>query len=294
MLRKIMVSIILILLILISQSYTYANNDLTLRDLGIADRDIKNMSDEKKNFYSNLKILNIKEETKYFQIEVKKSNCGSKEIKNKSQNNNEYETKIIEITKSDFEKQVFQLNKKVDFDTNASSTDSINLSWVKMTTKIALIEGDEYVVTNDISYFESNGFLQPVNTHIIGIGVGANYSVIKDSEYLRHEYTLYSSNLGIYEPGQYDYYWSTYEKSAQGYAFVIQTYETQINNRAFMALRIKANVSNTTVVDAYGHYAKYTRSVTPSISFSINGASIDITPTTNLIKAPNTHVQLYR
>ncbi len=45
-----------------------------------------------------------------------------------------------------------------------------------------------------------------------------------------------------------------------------------------MALRIKANVSNTTVADAYGHYAKYTRSVTPSISFSINGASIDITP----------------
>lgn len=50
MLRKIMVSIILILLILISQSYTYANNDLTLRDLGIADRDIKNMSDEKRIF----------------------------------------------------------------------------------------------------------------------------------------------------------------------------------------------------------------------------------------------------
>jgi len=293
MLRKLMVSIVLIVLIMISQLYTYASDNLTLSDLGIADRDIKNMSDEKKSFYNNLKILNIKEETKYYQIEVKKSNSESKEIKNENQNN-EYETKIVEITKSDFEKQVFQLNKKVNVDISASKTDSINLSWVKMTTKIALIEGDEYVVTNDISYFESNGFLQPVNTHVIGIGVGANYSVIKDSEYLRHEYTLYSSNLGIYEPGQYDYYWSAYEKSAQGYAFVIQTYETQINNRAFMALRIKANVSSTTVVDAYGHYAKYTKSVTPSISFSINGASIDITPTTNLIKAPNTHVQLYR
>lgn len=293
MLRKLMVSIVLIVLIMISQLYTYASDNLTLSDLGIADRDIRNMSDEKKSFYNNLKIQNIKEETKYYQIEVKKSNSESKEIKNENQNN-EYETKIVEITKSDFEKQVFQLNKKVNVDISASNTDSINLSWVKMTTKIALIEGDEYVVTNDISYFESNGFLQPVNTHVIGIGVGANYSVIKDSEYLRHEYTLYSSNLGIYEPGQYDYYWSAYEKSAQGYAFVIQTYETQINNRAFMALRIKANVSNTTVVDAYGHYAKYTKSVTPSISFSINGASIDITPTTNLIKAPNTHVQLYR
>ncbi|ADQ07813.1 hypothetical protein Calhy_2104 [Caldicellulosiruptor hydrothermalis 108] len=293
MLRKSIVSTVLMVLIMISQLYTFASDNLTLSDLGIVDIDIKNMSDEKKSFYNNLKILNIKEETKYYQIEVRKSNSESEERKNKNQNN-EYETKIIEITKSDFEKQVFQLNKKVNVNINASNTDSINLSWVKMTTKIALIEGDEYVVTNDISYFESNGFLQPVNTHIIGIGVGANYSVIKDSEYLRHEYTLYSSNLGIYEPGQYDYYWTAYEKSAQGYAFVIQTYETQINNRAFMALGIKANVSNTTVVDAYGHYAKYTKSVTPSISFSINGASIDITPTTNLIKAPNTHVQLYR
>ncbi|AEN71910.1 hypothetical protein Csac_3014 [Caldicellulosiruptor saccharolyticus DSM 8903] len=31
------------------------------------------MSDEKKSFYNNLKILNIKEQTKYYQIEVKKS-----------------------------------------------------------------------------------------------------------------------------------------------------------------------------------------------------------------------------
>ncbi|AZT91115.1 hypothetical protein ELD05_10990 [Caldicellulosiruptor changbaiensis] len=149
------------------------------------------MSDEKKSFYNNRKILNIKEETKYYQIEVKKSNSKSKEIKNENQDN-EYETKIIEITKSDFERQVFQLNEKVNVNINASNTDSITLSWVKMTTKIALLEGDEYVVTNDISYFESNGFLQPVNTHIIGIGVGANYSVIKDSEYLRHEYTYYT------------------------------------------------------------------------------------------------------
>lgn len=176
---------------MMSQSYTFANDNLTLSDLGITDRDLKNMSDEKKSFYNNRKILNIKEETKYYQIEVKKSNSKSKEIKNENQDN-EYETKIIEITKSDFERQVFQLNEKVNVNINASNTDSITLSWVKMTTKIALLEGDEYVVTNDISYFESNGFLQPVNTHIIGIGVGANYSVIKDSEYLRHEYTYYT------------------------------------------------------------------------------------------------------
>ncbi|AEN71909.1 hypothetical protein Csac_3013 [Caldicellulosiruptor saccharolyticus DSM 8903] len=41
MLKKLMVSMVLIVLIMISQLYTFANDNLTLSDLGIADRDIK-------------------------------------------------------------------------------------------------------------------------------------------------------------------------------------------------------------------------------------------------------------
>jgi hexokinase len=65
-----------------------------------------------------------------------------------------------------------------------------------------LVSGDEYVVTNNATYIAATGPFQPVNTHIIGIGFGANYSVIKDSEYMRHEYTIYDQNSGGYYLGQ--------------------------------------------------------------------------------------------
>ncbi len=59
-----------------------------------------------------------------------------------------------------------------------------------------------------------------------------------------------------------------------------------------MALMISPNIENTTLVDGFGHYAKYSRSVRPSLSFSKSGASLSISPTKHLTTADNTHVQI--
>lgn len=200
---------------------------------------------------------------------------------------------MVEISQEQF---LFETEKYFDSNfvtTFSSDSDSTDTSWVEMTTTLSSISNsDEYLLTNDITYIGLNGFLQPITTHVTGLGCNSNFSVIKDSEYLKREYTLYSADLGIYEPGQVDWLWSADEKSSSGYAFTYKVAETEISNSAFMALRIAPNVSNTTISDGYGYYAKYTKSVSPSISFDISGASISLSPTSNLSKAPKTHVQL--
>ncbi|MGG3837381.1 hypothetical protein ABEV00_10130 [Paenibacillus thiaminolyticus] len=257
----------------------------SLEKMGIDYETYKNMPEDKQNLYDNIIIKDIQSSTKYYKYSEPRG------VVLKSLIN---ESKMQEISEGQF---LFETSAYLDAnfisalkeDTNKTET-----SWVKMTTKLGTVSTNEWVLSNDVTYIKSNGFLQPKNTHIIGLGGNSNFSVIKDSEYLKREYTLYSSELGIYEPGQTQYYWTADEKAASGYAYTFDIVESEISNTAFMALRIKPNVSNATVVDGFGHYSKYSLSVSPSLSFSSGGADLSISPTSKLSTAPKTHVQLNR
>jgi len=267
------------------------------------------MPKEKQKLYAYIELGDTVTTKKYYRIEARINNKDKENLLmefNNASVDNDITENIIEISKDQFLFEVQNnldklfISSLTDSDINltASNTDSDDIvtSWVEMTTtltKLNVSSGD-CLLTNDVTYIKSNGLLQPITTHIIGLGSNSNYSIVKDSEYLVHTYDLYSSSLGIYEPDVSDYYMDAYKKSTSGYAFVINITDTQISNTMIMGVRITPNVSNTTVIDGYGHYAKYTKSVIPSISFSSGGASIDITLTENKIEAPNTHVQLRR
>lgn len=166
-------------------------------------------------------------------------------------------------------------------------------SWVKMNTTLASISGSsDYSVTNNITYIAANSSIFPMTTHVTGIGCGGNYSIVKGSEFFIRRYDLYSTDLGIYSPDQEDYIWTANKRDSSGYAFTYKIANTEISNSATMALRITPNNYNASLAEAFGHYAKYTKSVSPSISFDSSGASLSLSPTSSLKTAPNTHVQL--
>lgn len=158
-------------------------------------------------------------------------------------------------------------------------------SWVSMTTTIGSVagSGEEYVLSNDVTQIDGSALNLP-HTHIIGLGGNANHSVVSNSEFMTHNYYLPTG--GDFE----DFYGEAYKKDSVGYAFVNEI-TSEIASKYFMALRITPNLSGTTVVDGYGTVARYTKGVSPQINFGATGASISITPTSNLNIAPGTHVQ---
>lgn len=261
----------------------YAGDGYTdsLAQIGIDAETFSSMPSEKQQLYSGIELDSIKSQSKYYKLE---ETMDTRSLDEKD---------MIEITQEQFLLETERYLDSNFIETFSSDVDSTSTSWVEMTTQLASISNSkDYVLTNDVTYIKSNGFLQPINTHITGLGCNSNFSVIKDSEYLKRDYTLYSADLGIYEPGQTDYIWSADEKSSSGYAFTYDIVETEINNEAFMALRITPNVSTTILADGYGYYSKYTKSVSPSLSFDMSGASLSISPTSSLSTAPKTHVQL--
>lgn len=268
-------------LLLTTTIYAGSGHSDSLAKIGIDAATFSSMPSEKQQLYSDIEVDSIKSQSKYYKLE-EAINTKSLDEKN-----------MTEIPKEQF---LFETEMYLDsnfVETFASDLDSTSTSWVEMTTELASISNSkDYVLTNDVTYIRSNAFLQPINTHITGLGCNSNFSIVKDSEYLRRDYTLYSSDLGIYEPGQTDYIWSADEKSSSGYAFTYDIVETEIDNEAFMAVRITPNVSSTILADGYGYYSKYTKSVSPSLSFDMSGASLSISPTSSLSTAPKTHVQL--
>ncbi|NLP45700.1 MAG: hypothetical protein GX347_01475 [Epulopiscium sp.] len=276
----------------------YTGNGYTdsLKKIGIDAETFSAMPSEKQQFYSNIEVDSIKSQSKYYKfeetIESQNKDYKFKELMN-TRSLNKTDINMIEISEEQF---LFETKRHLDSNfvkTFAADSDFTSTSWVEMTTKLASISNSkDYVLTNDVTYIKSNGFLQPINTHITGLGCNSNFSIIKDSEYLRRDYTLYSPDLGIYKPGQYDYIWSADEKSSSGYAFNYDVIETEINNEVFMALRITPNVNTTVLADGYGYYSKYSRSVSPTLSFDVSGASLTIEPNRSLSTAPKTHVQL--
>lgn len=270
----------------------YAGNGYTdsLTKIGIDAETFSAMPSAKQKLYSNIEVDSTKSQSKYYKFEE------TMDIQSLNKTNTTDTDKVTDMIEISEEQFLFETKRYLDsnfIETFAADSDFTSTSWVEMTTKLASISNSkDYILTNDVTYIKSNGFLQPINTHITGLGCNSNFSVIKDSEYLRRDYTLYSPDLGIYKPGQYDYIWSADEKSSSGYAFDYDIIETEINNEVFMALRITPNVSTTVLADGYGYYSKYSRSVSPTLEFDISGASLSIEPTTRLSTAPKTHVQL--
>ncbi len=176
----------------------------------------------------------------------------------------------------------------------SSDTDRVSESWVKFTTKLADVRGkDEWLLTNNATYIAPINFM-PAHTHVIGLGTNSNFSVVKNSEYLKHEYDVSYPEYNGDIKDQTDWYWRADQRSGSGYAFNYRIYKWQVYNKATMTLRITPNTPNVRIVDGYGHYARYTRMVKPSLSFSMGGASLSISPTLRLQQAGTTHAQLRR
>lgn len=260
--------------------------DASLQKVGITEKDFAQMPDSKKQEWKNVKLKDVNTTTKYYRCTESSPNSRNTKLLKADKN-------YVEITAQQFyeESQLYLtslLTKsaiKASSDTNGSST-----SWVTFTTKLANALDNDWVLTNDVTFIAAPAV---ISTHVTGLGCNQNCSVVKDSEYLRRNYDLYEPTTGVYDEGLEDYIWSANAgKSSNGYAFSKDIVYTEIHNRIFAALRIMPNVSNVTVVDGYGQYAKYSSSVTPSVSFSTSGASISLSPSSNVSKAPNTHVQL--
>ena len=181
------------------------------------------------------------------------------------------------------------------FSTQANSdSNKVSTTWITLTTYLSYGGNDKWALSSDVTYLkDSTSIINPVETHIIGLGTNAQFSIIPDSDYCSRKCTIFSLDPYINIPNTMYYYDSQY-RSANGYAVYYKVRETETKNEVYYILAIKPNSSTATVVDGYGHYAKRSVNFTPSISISATGASMSISPSSNVTYMPNTHVQVDR
>lgn len=261
------------------------NNDLNL--IGIDHDTYRSMPDSKKDLYKNMTFGESESITKYYKTEVRTPSNNRALYQN-----NDSGQVMVEITEEQYNYET-AANIENSFISTMATSGSVNASWVKFTTTIAKSStANQWGLSTNVTYLSNNTALCPVETHIAGLGCNSNVSVVSGSEFLIHEYILYMHDPYIWEPGKKLYYWNATKKTSSGYAFSFNISETQVSNKVNLGLLLTPNVSTVTLIDGFGHYAKNSKSFTPSISFSSGGASISISPTTNLITAPSAHVQI--
>lgn len=174
----------------------------------------------------------------------------------------------------------------------SSDSDTSSISWITLTTYLSYGGNDRWALASDVTHLDVNGPATPVSTHIIGLGVNSQFSVVAGSDYCRRTYTRYLSAPPVYTDLEASY--NAQYKGGNGYAVYYNIYDTEITNEIYFAVAIKPNNSTAIVVDGYGHYAKRDTQITPHISISSSGVDMTITPEQNVSYMPSTHVQVDR
>lgn len=282
------------------------NSSLEL--IGLTHEMYSNMPEEKRIYYADFDVVHVAKKTQYLKV-TESVNPGSDEngIQAISDESN---SEVIELTEEEFALElmqnfgvssmkeaqlVAQREATSKFSTQANSnSDKVSTTWITLTTYLSYGGNDKWALSSDVTSLKNyTSMLNPFETHIIGLGTNAQFSIIPDSDYCSRKCTIYCQDPYMYIPNTTYNYDSQY-CGANGYAVYYTMVETETANEVYYILAIKPNTSTATVVDGYGHYAKRSVKFTPSISISASGASMSISPSSNVTYMPNTHVQVDR
>lgn len=225
---------------------------------------------------------------KYYRITEKIPNPGSFHNGNTSI---AADNQLVELTEAQFLYETENYEKEVRImktsESKNASEDEVSTSWISVTTRLSYANVGRWALSSEVSLHGSVG---SNSTDVIGLGINSQTSIVAGSEYLHRHYAETDSHTG--EATIIDEYPTVQIKTSSGYAAYYKVTPKMETQTVYYLLAVRTNNSGATVVDGYGHYARKSQSVTPSVSFGSGGASISITPSSNWSYAPATHVQL--
>lgn len=249
-----------------------------------------NMSPETQNIYKEFYISSVETTKAYYKIVQKPETSVQKESIVDVENE-----EIISISAEQYQFETSLYLRNLDYyhlkrtvGTNSDS-DSSSTTWVAITTSLSQGSVDRWVLLTDVTRLNNGSILG--STDIIGLGCNPQFSVVSKSEYLRRSCTLFAPEGGIYVE-DVTYYPDVQVKGSMGYASYYDVLNIEIHNEVFFILALKPNNINASVVDGFGHYIRRNTTFKPTINFGIDGSSISVSPSSNLLICPNTHVQL--
>ena len=278
----------------------------SLNAIGLDFETYSSMPAEKRQYYANFEAVCVSTQTRYFRVEDNSPNENNEAAVCSS---GTYQDGFIELSAEQFAAELTQnfgtpnikeaqtaVRRKIDskvYTKSSSDSDTSSTSWVTVTTSLSYGGNDRWVLSNDVTYLAVNALGCPVSTHAIGLGVNPQFSIVPGSDYCVRNYDSLITDPYIYTPGLKNYYDSDY-RGANGYALSFKVYSNELNNNIYYVVAVRPNNSSAIVVDGYGNYAKRTASVEFGLSISETGVGMNISPSTNVQRMPNTHVQVYR
>lgn len=261
--------------------------------IGIPSEAYMSLPDETKAFYTDLEILDSDTVTKYFKVISEKDN---ENVLSEPDNINvETEDILVEISQDEYELAESLVtaspNALVNPDEvgNSNTWYKIETSVLEVSTSTPGIEGDygQYVLSMDVEIIGEKiltPFEDTYKGYIAG-GINENCSPISGSEFMTE--TLVPVLGG---PDQHTTYTDApYGGGGCGFDFSIGVMaEKSIMHMAFM---FEPN-QPVSIIDGYGFCGYWTKKPSVSISISLSGPSISVSPMSQLVKAPDTHAQL--
>lgn len=204
----------------------------------------------------------------------------------------DFDSKVEEISFSEF---VDGSKESIPEMNTLSSSATTTTSYKRMTTTISKISNNNYKVTNSVSWTK-----MPLHRKhdVIGVGLNAATSPTPGTEYAIQRWSTMSG--GTTGQAVYTKNSNKWDRSQDyGLYFKLKS-DTATTSWArvtmYMEYNVAPNNSNTTLIDAHGHYAHQENStnITPSFDILAGKLTIEAKHVKKYTYHPKTHAQIKR
>ncbi|SHK08885.1 hypothetical protein [Paramaledivibacter caminithermalis] len=301
--RKKLCLILSVVLIFSLVNISFATSNLKfdkirLQNLGYDEKEIKNMSKEEYNETLDMgKIISHNE--RYFKMVKRVNNIKDSEFLLSTIDNND--TKIIELTKEQFEQEVgnFKNNNKVTIFGTIDS-DTATSSFVKLKTYVYdKITSGSHKGQHKIKHYFRLYTNEANNENIFGVSLSTTLLATGGEKFYLY-WDKVDLDTGKTIERDYKKYTRAQHRGAEGYAFEFDLDDGYYIGRELygrrdfsgsMYMYVESNNSSNTLFGAYGDFAmkKTFRTVNPYVSFK-GDAGLGISPSSKYLEADNTEV----
>ena len=260
----------------------------SLRAAGVSPEAFADFPAEKKAMYANLEILETVTTTKYYKV-VSASDeevCTYSDISAKAEGENIF----IEVSENEYKnaKSIMMSEENAGgVSPNLVNPDTASGTWYEIETKVSKASSGQYLLEMYVEIIGDKldeGLRSDHKGYIAG-GVNTDCSPISGSEYLhRTLMPILGSN-----PDSDSYYDAPYKGNGYGFDYSIGVMAKSCTLEMGFLFEPRKTI---TMIDAYGYCGYWDQTITGSISIDISGPSISVSPTTKLVKAPDTHAQI--
>ena len=241
-----------------------------LDEIGISKEMYDGMPSNKKAFYSNLNIGESVSSVTYYHSIDTLSTLNTLE----------------EVSETDFrlaERAI--LNKDSSIAPALVNPDDSSGTWYEMETTVASVDDDRYslVINLYVICDDVKGLLGGGTGYVAG-GVNSLCSPISGSEVFYREIT----SITGYEESEYQL---DAPHKGNGYGFDYEITDLHKYNNITMSFLFE-ELQSVNLIDGYGFAGYWDTVLSPSISISATGASLNISPVSRLVEAIDNHAQM--